>query len=236
MVLAVHNDASYLNEKWQEAVQLGIFHVKHQCVSTEQWHSPQHTANHKSTYVIHSTSRGALPQCKASHAHETNNTWNGAPSSLDANPNRQLHSIWRGDTQDHPKGHRSNGHAPSSAPPLQTTATMLILLVTSSNKFANYWTKHHPVAHHKQMQKVFLMDSKTQAHSQPTWGDDGKGMHQLDTNNTAKTMQHIKANRTSNGISHSQVSEQLQGCVGIPKLPNPNRQWPDGAKNRPNPN
>ena len=60
--------------------------------------------------------------------------------------------------------------------------------------------------------------------------------HQLDTDNTTKTTKHIKTNRTNNGISHSHKPEQLQGCVGIPKCPIPNRQQSDGAKNRPNPN
>ena len=72
-------------------------------------------------------------------------------------------------------------------------------------------------------------------HSQPTSGNNGKCMLQPETNNDAKAMQHIKANRTNNSISHSYMPEQMQGCAGIQKLPNPNRQWPDGAKT-PNPN
>ena len=86
---------------------------------------------------MHSRSRvgEAFPQCKTSHAHVPNAPGIGALTPPNANPNRQLHSIWHGDTRDHPNGHKSNGHALSLALQSWTTATILLLLVTGNNEF-----------------------------------------------------------------------------------------------------
>ena len=130
----------------QEADQVGIFHVKHQCLSPKQWYRPQHSTNHKGSHVIHSGSRvrGTLSQCKTSHAHETNAPQNETPATPNANPNRQLHGIWHGDTQDHSKDHKRNGHVFLLAPQLQATATISLLLVTRHNKFCQLLDQASP--------------------------------------------------------------------------------------------
>ena len=41
------------------------------------------------------------------------------PLVPDASPDRQLHGVWHGNKQNHPKSHKYNGHAVSLTPCLQ---------------------------------------------------------------------------------------------------------------------
>ena len=115
---------------------------------------------------------GGFPQCKTSYAHVLNAPETGAPTIPDADPNRQLHSIWHGNTQDHPKGHKSNEHAVSLAPQLWTTAIILLLLATGKNKFCQLLDQASPSSPSQTNAKNFPHQTKnmcTQSTNKGGW-------------------------------------------------------------------
>ena len=129
----------------------------------EQRSYPQHRWNHKSSHVIRHRSRdgSALHQRTQGSRGAKHFRGTGPQTTAHAHSNRQLHGRGHRQQSCPAKTHKSHGHnaVPLAARPCKSK-TIPILLAPRHDEQGDYFTKHNPVSHHRNMRPELLTPHK----------------------------------------------------------------------------
>ena len=82
--------------------------------------------------------------------------WDTRNKQRHANADQQCYGGRSHQWENATKTHQSNGHASSLVKRQGMPGTIQNIMATRKLNYANYWTKHHPAAHHRNTRKEFL--------------------------------------------------------------------------------
>ena len=123
----------------------------------------------------------------------------------------QLHDVWHGNNQDHPKSCKSNGHWVSLAPWSWTTATISILLATRKNITHQLFDQVSLSSQSQTYATNFSHQTKNTSHSQTACGDNGNG-------NQNRTQMMMQMQHNTSWPTEQKMTSATVACLSSCKL------------------
>ena len=171
-----------------------LFLVKQRPTPHQQWRDHDKRNHHKSGHVIGGGSRtgSTIFECKRGSIPTTNTHRNGSPATADATPNRQHAAEGVINNKIQPKRTKAMDMRFHWLRDREAQGQFRIYWRPGKTNLADYFTKHHPPAHHVNVRTEFLTKVKDLAEDR------------CQRRNKGQTKSHLSQ------------SKQLQGCAKLP--------------------